>query len=70
MFTSTHYTGLDLNVQYRNGEPWKKVFGPAFVYLNQVSPGDDTHALWEDAKEQVYSLQVLQLMDNGVHVCF
>ncbi|KAJ9170455.1 hypothetical protein P3X46_018561 [Hevea brasiliensis] len=53
MFTSTHYAGKDLNTEYRNGEPWKKVLGPAYVYLNSISPSEDTQALWEDAKEQM-----------------
>ncbi|CAK7352736.1 unnamed protein product [Dovyalis caffra] len=52
MFTSTHYAGKDLNTAYRNGEPWKKVLGPVFVYLNSVSPKEDPSMLWEDAKEQ------------------
>ncbi|KAF2295763.1 hypothetical protein GH714_033898 [Hevea brasiliensis] len=53
MFTSTHYAGKDLNTEYRNGEPWKKVLGPSYVYLNSISPSEDTQALWEDAKEQM-----------------
>ena len=53
MFTSTHYAGKDLNTAYRNGEPWKKVLGPVFVYLNSISPTEDSSILWEDAKEQV-----------------
>ncbi|XP_058006244.1 rhamnogalacturonate lyase B isoform X2 [Hevea brasiliensis] len=53
MFTSTHYAGEDLNTEYRNGEPWKKVLGPAYVYLNSISPSEDPEALWEDAKEQM-----------------
>ncbi|CAI0405315.1 unnamed protein product [Linum tenue] len=51
MFTSTHYTGKDLNTAYRNGEPWKKVLGPVFVYLNS----GDTSTLWRDAKEQMHT---------------
>ncbi|KAJ6994543.1 rhamnogalacturonate lyase B-like [Populus alba x Populus x berolinensis] len=53
MFTSTHYAGKDLNTAYRNGEPWKKVLGPVFVYLNSISPTEDSSILWEDAKEQM-----------------
>ncbi|OAY33510.1 hypothetical protein MANES_13G102800v8 [Manihot esculenta] len=53
MFTSTHYAGKDLNTKYRNGEPWKKVLGPAYVYLNSISPSEDPQALWQDAKEQM-----------------
>jgi hypothetical protein len=56
MFTSTHYAGKDLNTAYRNGEPWKKVLGPVFVYLNSISPKENSSMLWEDAKEQVINL--------------
>ncbi|KAJ8765648.1 hypothetical protein K2173_014770 [Erythroxylum novogranatense] len=54
MFTSTHYTGKDMNTRYRNGEPWKKVLGPVFVYLNSV-PSKENHRirLWRDAKLQM-----------------
>ncbi|PHT62507.1 hypothetical protein T459_33628 [Capsicum annuum] len=37
MFFSTHYAGEILTLRFRNGEPWKKVFGPIFVYLNSIS---------------------------------
>ncbi|XP_015579690.2 probable rhamnogalacturonate lyase B isoform X1 [Ricinus communis] len=54
MFSSNHYAGKDLNTEYRNGEPWKKVLGPVFVYLNSMSPTDhNSSALWEDAKAQM-----------------
>ncbi|KAF2283859.1 hypothetical protein GH714_016581 [Hevea brasiliensis] len=53
MFTSTHYTGKDLNTQYRNGKPWKKVFGPVYAFLNSISTDEDPLLLWEDAKEQM-----------------
>uniref|UniRef100_A0A7N0TNA7 Rhamnogalacturonan lyase domain-containing protein n=1 Tax=Kalanchoe fedtschenkoi TaxID=63787 RepID=A0A7N0TNA7_KALFE len=36
MFMSNHYAGKDIQTQFRNGEPWKKVFGPVFMYLNSV----------------------------------
>ncbi|CAI0474265.1 unnamed protein product [Linum tenue] len=51
MFTSMHYAGLDMVTEYRNGEPWKKVFGPVMVYLNSMS--SDHAALWKDAKTQM-----------------
>ncbi|KAJ7953493.1 Rhamnogalacturonate lyase family protein [Quillaja saponaria] len=49
MFVSTHYGGKDLTMQFRGGKPWKKVFGPVFVYLNF-----DRHSssLWRDAQKQ------------------
>ncbi|CAI0403904.1 unnamed protein product [Linum tenue] len=53
MFTSVHYSGLDMVTEYRNGEPWKKVFGPVMVYLNSIVPSNDHAALWQDAKAQM-----------------
>ncbi|XP_047316241.1 probable rhamnogalacturonate lyase B [Impatiens glandulifera] len=49
MFVSTHYTGLPLAMHFENNEPWKKVFGPVFVYLNA---NKETQSMWEDAKAQ------------------
>ncbi|XP_031095639.1 uncharacterized protein LOC115999846 [Ipomoea triloba] len=49
MFFSTHYAGEKLGLKFRNGEPWKKVFGPVFMYLNS-----DNLDLWADAKEQMF----------------
>ncbi|KAL9160710.1 hypothetical protein ABFS82_08G218400 [Erythranthe guttata] len=53
MFFSTHYAGQPLILKFRDGEPWKKVFGPVFVYLNSVLEGEEPLALWPDAKEQM-----------------
>ncbi|XP_039009632.1 rhamnogalacturonate lyase-like [Hibiscus syriacus] len=56
MFTSTHYTGTDMNVFYKNGEPWKKVFGPVFIYLNSAASDPNQgyrKTLWNDAKRQL-----------------
>ncbi|XP_047954367.1 probable rhamnogalacturonate lyase B [Salvia hispanica] len=53
MFFSAHYAGLPLELEFRGGEPWKKVFGPVFVYLNSVQPGQDPLSLWPDAKQQM-----------------
>ncbi|CAN1328610.1 Rhamnogalacturonate lyase, partial [Linum perenne] len=50
IFTSIHTFGLDLLTEYRNGEPWKKAFGPILVYLNSDA---DHSALWKDAKSQL-----------------
>ncbi|KAL9669009.1 hypothetical protein QQ045_006550 [Rhodiola kirilowii] len=52
MFMSTHYAGEDITTSFRNGEPWKKVFGPVFVYLNSNNK-DPTMTLWDDAKRQM-----------------
>ncbi|XP_076930910.1 uncharacterized protein LOC143595882 [Bidens hawaiensis] len=54
MFFSTHYAGAGLGMQFRDGEPWKKVFGPVFIYLNSVTTKKDSHlSLWDDAKLQM-----------------
>ncbi|KAF5962113.1 hypothetical protein HYC85_003322 [Camellia sinensis] len=53
MFFSTHYAGDNLTIKLRDGETWKKVFGPVLIYLNSVSVEEDALTLWEDAKEQV-----------------
>ncbi|KAJ6412884.1 hypothetical protein OIU84_005852 [Salix udensis] len=53
MFHSSHYAGKDLVLSISPGEPWKKVFGPVFIYLNSASNGEDAPFLWEDAKMQM-----------------
>lgn len=53
MFHSTHYGGNDLVMRFKNGEPWKKVFGPYLVHLNSNPGQGDPGALWKQAKEQV-----------------
>ncbi|KAL0396467.1 UNVERIFIED_CONTAM: hypothetical protein Scaly_0095100 [Sesamum calycinum] len=50
IFFSGHYAGPSFGVRLRNGEHWKKVFGPVFIYLNS---GSTNNALWEDAKKQM-----------------
>ncbi|WOL18187.1 putative rhamnogalacturonate lyase B isoform X1 [Canna indica] len=52
MFFSAHYAGDDLVPRFRNGEYWKKVFGPVFIYLNSPLDGTDPQPFWEDAKSQ------------------
>ncbi|KAK3016083.1 hypothetical protein RJ639_005678, partial [Escallonia herrerae] len=52
MFLSAHYAGDPLVPKFDKGEPWKKVFGPVFIYLNSVMNGDDPFTLWDDAKQQ------------------
>lgn len=58
MFFSTHYAGIDLGMKFREGEPWKKVFGPVFIYLNSVTTEDNPLSLWSDAKEEVRILLI------------
>ncbi|KAF7138573.1 hypothetical protein RHSIM_Rhsim07G0213900 [Rhododendron simsii] len=53
MFVSAHYGGEDLSLQFESGEPWKKVFGPVFIYVNSVSDGNEALSLWDNAKEQM-----------------
>ncbi|TYJ47093.1 hypothetical protein E1A91_A02G163800v1 [Gossypium mustelinum] len=55
MFVSTHYTGTEIDTFYKEGEAWKKVFGPVLIYLNSASLKDDDHRkiLWNDAKRQL-----------------
>ncbi|XP_068663010.1 uncharacterized protein [Aristolochia californica] len=53
MFQSCHYSGDDLKTTFQEGEPWKKVYGPIFIYLNSVEEGTGIPALWEDAKRQM-----------------
>lgn len=53
MFLSAHYAGDDLVLKLKPDEPWKKVFGPVFLYLNSVSDGEDPFWLWQDAKNRM-----------------
>ncbi|CAH2076128.1 unnamed protein product [Thlaspi arvense] len=50
MFTSVHYVGKEMNTTHTSEEPWKKVLGPVFVYLNSAS---SHNLLWTDAKRQM-----------------
>ncbi|XP_026399503.1 probable rhamnogalacturonate lyase B isoform X1 [Papaver somniferum] len=53
VFFSSHYMGQDKIPMFGNGEPWKKVYGPVFLYLNSAPPGTNESALWDDANEQL-----------------
>lgn len=53
VFYSNHYAGKDVSMSFRNGEAWKKVYGPFMVYVNSVSPEEDQSKLWADAKGQM-----------------
>ncbi|XP_044476132.1 probable rhamnogalacturonate lyase B isoform X2 [Mangifera indica] len=53
LFHSVHYSGEDLVLRFKKGEPWKKVFGPIFIYVNSFLEGDDPLQLWKDAKQQM-----------------
>ncbi|TQD81016.1 hypothetical protein C1H46_033431 [Malus baccata] len=55
VFLSSHYVGKDVGLTFADGEAWKKVFGPVFVYLNSDVPSSNaSFSLWENAKEQMY----------------
>ncbi|PPS03515.1 hypothetical protein GOBAR_AA17149 [Gossypium barbadense] len=66
MFLSAHYAGEDLVLKLNPGEPWKKVFGPVFLYLNSVSSEDNAFSLWEDAKNQYISYEPIPA--NGAYI--
>ncbi|XP_030548505.2 rhamnogalacturonate lyase-like [Rhodamnia argentea] len=53
VFYSNHYAGRDVYMSFRNGEAWKKVYGPFMVYVNSGSPEEDESKLWVDAKGQM-----------------
>jgi len=45
----------------QEGEPFKKVYGPVFAYLNSVSRVHDSEqVLWSDAVQQVLQLTTLK----------
>ncbi|GAB2219681.1 hypothetical protein Droror1_Dr00007318 [Drosera rotundifolia] len=53
MFLSAHYAGVEMVTSFADGEEWKKVFGPVFMYVNSLPEGMDIEWLWTDAKEQM-----------------
>ncbi|KAI5648048.1 hypothetical protein M9H77_34053 [Catharanthus roseus] len=55
MFYSRHYAGDTLTgLEFKEGEAWKKVLGPVFIYINSDSGSEEPHAaLWIDAKKQM-----------------
>ncbi|GMH24661.1 hypothetical protein Nepgr_026504 [Nepenthes gracilis] len=53
MFHSAHYAGLNVTMEFEEGEPWKKVFGPFFIYLNSACENEDALLLWDDAKNKM-----------------
>ncbi|KAK9053714.1 hypothetical protein SSX86_024788 [Deinandra increscens subsp. villosa] len=53
MFVSAHYGGSDLVMKFEDGEKWKKVFGPVFMYLSSTSTEEEPLTLWKDAKTQM-----------------
>ncbi|KAK7366900.1 hypothetical protein VNO80_08903 [Phaseolus coccineus] len=53
MFTSTHYAGKDVTMNFGEGETYKKVFGPIFVYLNSAPKKARFRSLWRNAVKQL-----------------
>ncbi|KAG5574203.1 hypothetical protein H5410_054337 [Solanum commersonii] len=54
IFVSRHFAGDDLVIKFQQGEPWKKVIGPVFLYLNSNSSAmDNPTILWDDAKRKM-----------------
>ncbi|RYQ81589.1 hypothetical protein Ahy_Scaffold1g107477 [Arachis hypogaea] len=49
MFVSNHYAGREVNMKFQEGELYKKVFGPVFIYLNS---GPSNQNLWLDAVQK------------------
>lgn len=60
MFMSKHYAGSDIYSAFREGEEWKKVFGPYMIYLNSDPRHHSRRSLWEDAKNRVTHYDSLQ----------
>ncbi|KAG0559235.1 hypothetical protein KC19_10G089400 [Ceratodon purpureus] len=52
MFHSAHYAGFELCPGFEEGEAWKKVFGPVFIYLNSAPTGTPYPTLWQNAQAQ------------------
>lgn len=48
-----HYAGKEAQAVFKEGETWKKVFGPVMIYVNKLSAEGKPADLWEDAKRQV-----------------
>ncbi|KAJ4703895.1 Rhamnogalacturonate lyase [Melia azedarach] len=52
MLHGTHYIGNDILAHFQEGETWRKVFGPFFIYLNSTPHVSNAYSLWIDAKKQ------------------
>ncbi|KAL6144278.1 hypothetical protein ACLB2K_054973 [Fragaria x ananassa] len=54
VFVSSHYAG-NVSMNFQQGEAWKKVFGPVFIYLNSAHQGskNSISSLWSNAKQQM-----------------
>ncbi|XP_073128338.1 uncharacterized protein [Henckelia pumila] len=52
MMHGSHYIGNDMIAHFEDGETWRKVFGPFFVYLNTTTDVSKAYNLWLEAKKQ------------------
>ncbi|KAH6831608.1 hypothetical protein C2S53_010583 [Perilla frutescens var. hirtella] len=59
MFHGSHYIGNDMVAHFEEGEEWRKVLGPFFVYLNTTTDISQAHNLWKDAKQQRLTEELL-----------
>ncbi|KAL2893064.1 Rhamnogalacturonate lyase [Bienertia sinuspersici] len=55
MFVSAHYSGEELIPRFAEGEPWNHVYGPMFMYMNNITKEENISLLWENAKEKMRS---------------
>lgn len=59
VFPSSHYVGKEVGLKFQEGEAWKKVFGPVFVYLHSPPRSSSNNhstmitTLWNNGKEQM-----------------
>ena len=67
MFVSTHYAGTNASINFEEGETYKKVFGPVFVYLNSASSKENIDYLWFDAVQQVHTTTYYYKVFNTAH---
>ncbi|KAK6932286.1 Rhamnogalacturonate lyase, partial [Dillenia turbinata] len=52
MLQGTHYIGDDMVAHFEEGDTWRKVFGPFFIYLNSTDNVSKAYSLWTNAKKQ------------------
>lgn len=59
VFAISHYVGKEVGLKFQEGEAWKKVFGPVFVYLHSPPRSSSNNhstmitTLLNNAKEQM-----------------
>lgn len=53
---------------FKDGETWRKVFGPIFVYLNSTPNVSKAYNLWLDAKKQVITTVKSEALERKYRV--